>query len=82
MGCYNLPSLDGEDHVHIIVLDIMQGLQWSGLFHILASRSKKIHFVRSVRFPRFHLTLPFPPISDIVSLAWSCDNGGTARPPP
>ena len=27
MGCYNLPSLDGEDHVHIIVLDIMQGLQ-------------------------------------------------------
>jgi hypothetical protein len=27
-----------EDRVHIIDLDIMQGLQWPGLFHILASR--------------------------------------------
>ncbi|KAL2936766.1 Protein SCARECROW [Bienertia sinuspersici] len=27
-----------EERVHIIDLDIMQGLQWPGLFHILASR--------------------------------------------
>ncbi|KAG6529657.1 scarecrow-like protein 23 [Zingiber officinale] len=32
-------ALDGEDSVHVIDLDIMQGLQWPGLFHILASRS-------------------------------------------
>ncbi|XP_042396293.1 scarecrow-like protein 23 [Zingiber officinale] len=32
-------ALDGEDRVHVIDLDIMQGLQWPGLFHILASRS-------------------------------------------
>ncbi|CAI0438091.1 unnamed protein product [Linum tenue] len=31
-------AFDGEDRVHIIDLDIMQGLQWPGLFHILASR--------------------------------------------
>ncbi|OVA12403.1 Transcription factor GRAS [Macleaya cordata] len=34
-------ALEGEDRIHIIDLDIMQGLQWPGLFHILASRSKK-----------------------------------------
>lgn len=34
-------ALSGEDCVHVIDLDIMQGLQWPGLFHILASRSKK-----------------------------------------
>lgn len=28
-----------ENRVHIIDLDIMQGLQWPGLFHILASRA-------------------------------------------
>ncbi|KAK6926150.1 Transcription factor GRAS [Dillenia turbinata] len=39
-------GLDGEDRVHIIDLDIMQGLQWPGLFHILASRSRKIRSVR------------------------------------
>ncbi|CAI9782313.1 unnamed protein product [Fraxinus pennsylvanica] len=32
-------ALDGIDHVHFIDLNIMQGLQWSGLFHILASKS-------------------------------------------
>ncbi|XP_074589858.1 scarecrow-like protein 23 [Curcuma longa] len=32
-------ALAGEDSVHVIDLDIMQGLQWPGLFHILASRS-------------------------------------------
>ncbi|KAK4773095.1 hypothetical protein SAY87_028114 [Trapa incisa] len=31
-------AFDREDRVHIIDLDIMQGLQWPGLFHILASR--------------------------------------------
>ncbi|XP_047322217.1 scarecrow-like protein 23 [Impatiens glandulifera] len=39
-------ALEGEDQVHIIDLDIMQGLQWPGLFHILASRSKKIRSLR------------------------------------
>ncbi|XP_059662953.1 scarecrow-like protein 23 [Cornus florida] len=39
-------ALDGEDRVHVIDLDIMQGLQWPGLFHILASRSKKIRSMR------------------------------------
>ncbi|WJZ84658.1 hypothetical protein VitviT2T_004252 [Vitis vinifera] len=39
-------ALDGEDRVHVIDLDIMQGLQWPGLFHILASRSRKIKSVR------------------------------------
>ncbi|GAB2259780.1 hypothetical protein Droror1_Dr00010635 [Drosera rotundifolia] len=31
-------ALQGEERVHVIDLDIMQGLQWPGLFHILASR--------------------------------------------
>lgn len=39
-------AVDGEDRVHIIDLDIMQGLQWPGLFHILASRPKKIRSIR------------------------------------
>uniref|UniRef100_A0ACD5ULF2 Uncharacterized protein n=1 Tax=Avena sativa TaxID=4498 RepID=A0ACD5ULF2_AVESA len=33
-----LQALDGEDRVHVIGIDIMQGLQWPGLFHMLASR--------------------------------------------
>ncbi|KQK15674.1 scarecrow-like protein 23 [Brachypodium distachyon] len=32
-----LQALDGEDRVHVVDLDIMQGLQWPGLFHMLAS---------------------------------------------
>ncbi|KAK3227316.1 hypothetical protein Dsin_007178 [Dipteronia sinensis] len=43
-------ALDGEDCVHVIDLDIMQGLQWPGLFHILASRSKKIRSMRVTGF--------------------------------
>ncbi|XP_018813375.1 scarecrow-like protein 23 [Juglans regia] len=43
-------ALDGEDRVHIIDLDIMQGLQWPGLFHILASRNKKIRSMRVTGF--------------------------------
>lgn len=43
-------ALDGEERVHIIDLDIMQGLQWPGLFHILASRSPKIRSVRITGF--------------------------------
>ncbi|KAK3011544.1 hypothetical protein RJ639_011400 [Escallonia herrerae] len=39
-------ALDGEEHVHVIDLDIMQGLQWPGLFHILASRTRKIRSMR------------------------------------
>ncbi|CAM0874430.1 unnamed protein product [Alopecurus aequalis] len=31
-------AFEREDRVHIVDLDIMQGLQWPGLFHILASR--------------------------------------------
>jgi hypothetical protein len=31
-------AFEGMSTVHIIDLDIMQGLQWPGLFHILASR--------------------------------------------
>ncbi|XP_044484686.1 scarecrow-like protein 23 [Mangifera indica] len=43
-------ALDGADCVHVIDLDIMQGLQWPGLFHILASRSKKIRSMRITGF--------------------------------
>ncbi|KAB1210456.1 Scarecrow-like protein 23 [Morella rubra] len=43
-------ALDGEDRVHVIDLDIMQGLQWPGLFHILASRNKKIRSMRVTAF--------------------------------
>ncbi|KAJ0088283.1 hypothetical protein Patl1_33232 [Pistacia atlantica] len=43
-------ALAGADYVHIIDLDIMQGLQWPGLFHILASRSKKIRSMRITGF--------------------------------
>ncbi|XP_047323336.1 protein SCARECROW-like [Impatiens glandulifera] len=32
-------AFESESRVHIIDLDIMQGLQWPGLFHILASRA-------------------------------------------
>ncbi|KAI4341900.1 hypothetical protein MLD38_026571 [Melastoma candidum] len=31
-------AFEREERVHIIDLDIMQGLQWPGLFHILATR--------------------------------------------
>ncbi|KAJ8543414.1 hypothetical protein K7X08_005937 [Anisodus acutangulus] len=37
---------EGEDHVHVIDLDIMQGLQWPGLFQILSSRSKKLRSIK------------------------------------
>ncbi|KAJ6426123.1 hypothetical protein OIU84_026665 [Salix udensis] len=40
----------GEDRVHVIDFDIMQGLQWPGLFHILASRPKKIRSMRITGF--------------------------------
>ncbi|KAL8136575.1 hypothetical protein V2J09_002576 [Rumex salicifolius] len=39
-------AFDREDRVHIIDLDIMQGLQWPGLFHILASRPGGPPFLR------------------------------------
>ncbi|KAG0545413.1 hypothetical protein BDA96_02G359300 [Sorghum bicolor] len=41
-----LQALDGEDCLHVIDLDIMQGLQWPGLFHILASRPRKPRSLR------------------------------------
>ncbi|KAA8524208.1 hypothetical protein F0562_010632 [Nyssa sinensis] len=43
-------ALEGGDQVHVIDLDIMQGLQWPGLFHILASRSRKIRSMRITGF--------------------------------
>ncbi|KAJ0260616.1 Scarecrow-like protein 23 [Hirschfeldia incana] len=45
-------TLDGgeEDSVHIIDLDVMQGLQWPGLFHILASRPRKLRSIRITGF--------------------------------
>ncbi|KAF5779594.1 putative transcription factor GRAS family [Helianthus annuus] len=39
-------ALEHEETVHIIDLDIMQGLQWPGLFHILASRPRKLKSLR------------------------------------
>ncbi|KAL9144973.1 hypothetical protein ABFS82_13G009600 [Erythranthe guttata] len=39
-------AVDGADHVHVIDLDIMQGLQWPGLFHILASKPRRIKSFR------------------------------------
>ncbi|XP_076911806.1 scarecrow-like protein 23 [Bidens hawaiensis] len=39
-------TLEHESTVHIIDLDIMQGLQWPGLFHILASRPRKLKSLR------------------------------------
>ncbi|KAM3301311.1 scarecrow-like protein 23 [Capsicum chacoense] len=39
-------ALECEDHVHIIDLDIMQGLQWPGLFQILSSRSRKLRSIK------------------------------------
>ncbi|XP_034694677.1 protein SCARECROW [Vitis riparia] len=39
-------AFEREERVHIIDLDIMQGLQWPGLFHILASRPGGPPFVR------------------------------------
>ena len=41
-----LQALDGEDRLHVVDLDIMQGLQWPGLFHILASRQRKPRSLR------------------------------------
>ncbi|VVA97833.1 unnamed protein product [Arabis nemorensis] len=43
-------ALDGEDSVHIIDLDVMQGLQWPGLFNILASRPRKLRSIRITGF--------------------------------
>ncbi|KAL6132887.1 hypothetical protein ACLB2K_065126 [Fragaria x ananassa] len=39
-------AFEREDRVHIVDLDIMQGLQWPGLFHILASRPGGPPYVR------------------------------------
>ncbi|CAJ1814143.1 unnamed protein product [Sphenostylis stenocarpa] len=39
-------AFEREERVHIIDLDIMQGLQWPGLFHILASRPGGAPYVR------------------------------------
>ncbi|KNA14454.1 hypothetical protein SOVF_107360 [Spinacia oleracea] len=51
-------ALEGHDGVHVIDLDIMQGLQWPGLFHILASRPRKVNSVR---------VTGFGPSSDLLS---------------
>ncbi|EPS62626.1 scarecrow-like protein 23, partial [Genlisea aurea] len=34
-------AVDGSDRVHVIDLDIMQGLQWPGFFQILASKPRR-----------------------------------------
>ncbi|KAK1426729.1 hypothetical protein QVD17_15408 [Tagetes erecta] len=39
-------AFEREERVHIIDLDIMQGLQWPGLFHILATRPGGAPYVR------------------------------------
>ncbi|CAN6212025.1 unnamed protein product [Urochloa humidicola] len=41
-----LQALDGADRLHVVDLDIMQGLQWPGLFHILASRPRRPRSLR------------------------------------
>ncbi|KAH7421122.1 hypothetical protein KP509_13G041400 [Ceratopteris richardii] len=41
-----LEAFEGHQSVHIIDCDIMQGLQWPALFHILASRPQGPPFVR------------------------------------
>ncbi|KAL6856126.1 hypothetical protein ACP4OV_018928 [Aristida adscensionis] len=41
-----LQALAGEDRLHVVDLDIMQGLQWPGLFHILASRPRRPRSLR------------------------------------
>ncbi|KAG4390798.1 hypothetical protein AAZX31_05G047600 [Glycine max] len=41
-----LRAFEGKDRVHIIDFDIKQGLQWSGLFQSLASRSNPPTHVR------------------------------------
>eukprot|EP01018_Ginkgo_biloba_P007412 Gb_12802 [translate_table: standard] len=41
-----LEAFDGESRVHIIDFDIMQGLQWPALFHILAARPGGCPYVR------------------------------------
>ncbi|KMZ68968.1 Scarecrow-like protein 23 [Zostera marina] len=41
-----LEAVDGEESVHIVDLDIMQGLQWPGLFQILASRPNNVKMIK------------------------------------
>lgn len=43
-------ALNDEDKIHVIDLDIMQGLQWPGFFHILASRPKRLRSLRITGF--------------------------------
>ncbi|XP_074286875.1 scarecrow-like protein 23 [Silene latifolia] len=44
------PSFDGCDHVHVIDVDVMQGLQWPGFFHIISSSSRKLVSVKLTGF--------------------------------
>ncbi|KAK1307876.1 Protein SCARECROW [Acorus calamus] len=39
-------ALEHEPRIHIIDLDIMQGLQWPGLFHILSSKPSIVESLR------------------------------------
>lgn len=41
----NIGGIWEGDRVHIVDLDIMQDLQWPDLFHILASRPKRLPYV-------------------------------------
>ncbi|GKU86290.1 hypothetical protein SLEP1_g833 [Rubroshorea leprosula] len=45
-----LGALQCRDRVHIIDLDIMQGLQWPALFHILANRLEGPPYLRMTGF--------------------------------
>ncbi|KAF3436131.1 hypothetical protein FNV43_RR23223 [Rhamnella rubrinervis] len=45
-----LEAFHGRDRVHIVDLDIMQGLQWPALFHILATRMEGPPHVRMTGF--------------------------------